>query len=176
MLTNYKIARDLLMKTLITILLSCSLLLGLFAFSACAESPLVGGWTTPDSPEITPELQDLFDKATEGLLGVSYTPVALVGTQLVSGMNYCFLCEAKAVIPDAVPYYVNVTVYKDLEGNAKVTDIEGVETHFTSEIAAFVGEGADSASADEQPAAEEIQEEDTCCCCCQRKCCGRSGS
>ena len=105
------------MKTLVTILISCSLLFGLFAFSACAETPAVlGGWSTPDSPEISPELQELFDKATEGLLGVNYTPVALIGTQLVSGMNYCFLCEAKAVIPDAVPYYVNVTVYKDLEG------------------------------------------------------------
>ncbi|MBQ3374347.1 MAG: hypothetical protein IJG40_14585 [Oscillospiraceae bacterium] len=163
------------MKTLITILLSCSLLLGLFAFSAWAESPLVGGWTAPDSPEITPELQELFDKATEGLLGVNYTPVALIGTQLVSGMNYCFLCEAKAVIPDAVPYYVNVTVYRDLQGNAKVTDIEGVETHSTSEIAAFVGEEADSSLTEEQPSAEEIQD-DTCCCCCRRRCCGRSGS
>ena len=164
------------MKTLTAILICCSLLFGIFAFSACAETPLLGGWSTPDSPEITPELQELFDKATEGLLGVSYTPLALVGTQLVSGMNYCFLCEAKAVIPNAVPYYVNVTVYKDLEGNAKVTDIEGVETHSTSEIAAFVGVEADSAPAEEQPAAEEIQEEDTCCCCCQRKCGGRSRS
>jgi hypothetical protein len=164
------------MKILVTVLISCSLLFGIFAFSACAETPVLGGWSTPDSPEITPELQELFDKATEGLLGVNYTPVALIGTQLVSGMNYCFLCEAKAVIPDAVPYYVNVTVYKDLEGNAKVTDIEGVETHSTSEIAAFVGEEADSALTQENPAAEETPEETTCCCCCQRRCCGRSGS
>ena len=164
------------MKTLTAILICCSLLFGIIAFSACAETPLLGGWSTPDSPEITPELQELFDKATEGLLGVNYTPVALIGTQLVSGMNYCFLCEAKAVIPDAVPYYVNVTVYKDLEGNAKVTDIEGVETHSASEIAAFVGEETGNALTQEKPAAEEAPEENTCCCCCQRRCCGHSES
>ena len=162
------------MKTLITLLICCSILFGIFVFSACAETPVLGDWSAPDSPEVTPELQELFDKATEGLLGVSYTPLALVGTQLVSGMNYCFLCEAKAVIPNAVPYYVNVTVYKDLEGNTKVTDIEGVETHSSSEIAAFVGGEAENALTQENPAAEETPEENTCCCCCQRRCCGRN--
>ena len=117
------------MKTMLAMLLSCSLLFGLFACSAFAETPLLGGWNSPESPEITLELQEIFDQATEGLLGVNYTPVALIGTQVVSGMNYCFLCEAKTVIPNAVPYYANVTVYKYLNGKATVTDIEELETH-----------------------------------------------
>ena len=125
------------MKTMLAMLLSCSLLFGLFACSAFAEAPLLGGWNSPESPEITPELQEIFDQATEDLLGVNYTPVALIGTQVVAGMNYCFLCEAKTVVPNAVPYYANVTVYKDLNGKATVTDIEELETHSSSEIAAY---------------------------------------
>ncbi|MBP5168414.1 MAG: SGNH/GDSL hydrolase family protein [Oscillospiraceae bacterium] len=134
------------MKNLLAMLLSCSLLFSVFACSAFAETSLLGGWNTPDSPEITPELQEIFDQATEGLLGVNYTPVALVGTQVVSGMNYCFLCEAKVVVPDAVPYYANITIYKDLNGKATVTEIEKLETHSASEIAAYVEEpGSDEA-------------------------------
>ena len=125
------------MKTMLAMLLSCSLLFALFACSAFAEAPLLGGWNSPESPEITPELQEIFDQATEDLLGVNYTPVALIGTQVVAGMNYCFLCEAKTVVPNAVPYYANVTVYKDLNGKATVTDIEELETHSSSEIAAY---------------------------------------
>jgi hypothetical protein len=54
---------------------------------------------------LTEEAQSAFDKAMEGLVGVNYTPLALLGTQLVSGTNYSFLCEAAVVYPDAQPYY-----------------------------------------------------------------------
>lgn len=125
------------MKQILTVLLSCSLLLAFFAFPAAAEEPLVGGWNTPDSPEITDELREIFDRATELLSGVDYTPLALVGTQVVAGTNYCFFCEARAVVPDAVPYYANVTVYRDLNGNVSILDVEELETHSASEIVAY---------------------------------------
>ena len=154
------------MKNILAALLSCIFLFGCFAFSVSADEPIVGGWSSPESPEITPELQEVFEKATEGILGVTYTPVALVGTQVVAGMNYCFLCEAKAVVPEVEPYYVNVTVYQDLSGKATVTNIEGVESHSSSEIAAYVGEPEADGTA-----TEETQEDFPCCCCCKRQCC-----
>ena len=74
-----------------------------------------------------PEAQDegfaAFEKAVEGLLGVNYTPVHVLGEQVVAGMNYCVLCQAKVVAPDAAPYYCLVYVYKDLNGEASVTDV-----------------------------------------------------
>ena len=41
-----------------------------------AEGEIVGGWTRAESPVITNEFKKVFNKATEGLTGVSYTPVA----------------------------------------------------------------------------------------------------
>ncbi len=141
------------MKQMISILILAGLALS-FGISAFAE-PLLGGWQTPDSPELTPEAQAAFDKAMEGLVGVSYVPVALLGTQVVSGQNYSILCEAKVVYPGAEPYYAKVTIYEDLQGNVSITDIEKVETHTVSEQAAF----ASSPSPDPVPESAPVQQE-----------------
>lgn len=81
---------------------------------------VVGGWTNAEDPAMTEELRSIFEKATEGLLGVNYIPVACLGTQIVAGTNYCFLAQATVVYPDAAPKYVLVYVYQDLSGNATV--------------------------------------------------------
>ena len=60
------------MRKLIAIVLVAMML---FTCSALAESPL-GGWTLSESIELTDDLTALFDKGMEGLMGVSYTPVA----------------------------------------------------------------------------------------------------
>ena len=62
-------------------------------------------------------------KAMEGFAGVGYVPVAMVAQQVVAGMNYRFLCEATTVLPGAETDYALVTVYKDLNGNAEITEI-----------------------------------------------------
>ena len=97
------------MKKMISVLLIAGLLLALSLSASAEAGQRVGGWQTPDTPELTPEAQAAFDKAMEGLVGVRYVPVALLGTQLVSGMNYCILCEATVVYPGAEPYYARVT-------------------------------------------------------------------
>lgn len=121
------------MKKLFALLLAAMMLL---ALAACGQTeaeetkdvddsapPVVGGWTITEDAALTDEAQAAFDKALDGLTGVGYTPLALLGTQLVSGTNYCILCEAKVVYPDAVPYYALVYVYADLQGNAEILDI-----------------------------------------------------
>ncbi len=87
----------------------------------------VGGWTLTEDGALTEEAQSAFDKAMEGLVGVNYTPLALLGTQIVSGTNYCFLCEATVVYPGAQPYYSVVTVYQDLQGAAEVRNIAALD-------------------------------------------------
>ena len=76
-------------------------------------------------PESEDEGLAAFAKAAETLLGVDYTPVTVTGEQVVSGMNYCVLCQARTVAPEARPYYCFLHLYRDLQGNVSVqsTDI-----------------------------------------------------
>ena len=110
------------MKKMMALILA---LVMVFALAACGQqkAPAVGGWTPVEDGKMTDDAQSAFDKAMEGLIGVNYTPVALLGTQLVSGTNYCILCEASVVSPDAKPYYALVYLYQDLKGAAEVTNI-----------------------------------------------------
>lgn len=116
------------MKRITGIVLTVLLLL---ALTACGgqkpEGQTVGGWTLTEDAALTPEAKDAFEKAMDGLVGVNYTPVALLGTQLVSGTNYCFLCEAAVVRPDAQPYYALVSVYQDLQGKAEIRNIVAMD-------------------------------------------------
>lgn len=87
------------------------------------EGPLSGGWTASDSPEITDEIQAVFDKGLDGLVGVEYVPVAYLGSQVVAGTNHCILAQATAVVPDAQPYYVLIYLYEDLQGEVEILNI-----------------------------------------------------
>lgn len=88
-----------------------------------SDEQLSGGWTQPESPELTEEARAALDKAMEGFVGAQYNPVALVSTQVVAGTNYCILCECTLAVPDAETTYALVYVYEDLEGNAELTQI-----------------------------------------------------
>ena len=89
-----------------------------------ADEELVGGWQKVESPELIDEAKAAFEKATEGLLGVDYKPVALLDTQVVAGTNYRILCEATVVYPGAETQKVVMTIYEDLDGNASILSIE----------------------------------------------------
>lgn len=93
-----------------------------------SEAPsLVGGWTITKDITVSDEAKAAFDKALDGFTGVDYQPLALLGTQVVAGTNYCILCEAKVVYPDAVPYYALVYIYADLQGGAKILNIVSLD-------------------------------------------------
>lgn len=67
-------------------------------------------WDLSAPTEVTEEVRAIFDKATEGLLGVSYVPVCVLGVQ---GDTYCILCKATVIYPNAEPNNVLVYVNKD---------------------------------------------------------------
>ncbi len=159
------------MKKRICLLMTLCLLLALPAFSgsirAKAESAQVGGWKIEESLEIDEKAQAVFEKATEGLLGVGYTPIQLLGTQLVSGTNYCFLSEAQVVYPGAEPGYALVYIYENLQGEAKVTNIvdltlDEVLTLGEEDIAKFAQpeepEAAEEPAAEAEPAPAEAEQ------------------
>ena len=82
---------------------------------------LLGGWTINSKFEPNENINAMaaFDKATESLESYKYTVIAVLGSQIVAGTNYSYLCRAEMVVPDAKPEYV--IVYEDLEGNAEIT-------------------------------------------------------
>ena len=84
---------------------------------------LLGGWQATEDAAVTEELQAVFEKALEGLLGVDYTPVAYLGSQVVAGMNHCFLCVATTVVPGAEPSYALAYMYQDLSGGVKLMNV-----------------------------------------------------
>lgn len=86
-------------------------------------SDLPGAWQEPETPAITEEAVAAFHKATDGLVGVDYVPVALLSTQVVAGTNYRILCEATVVYPGEQMHYVVMTLSEDLAGNVSVLDV-----------------------------------------------------
>ena len=85
---------------------------------------LAGGWGSAmlSGSEIPSDAKEAFDKATADLLGASYEPVAYLGSQVVAGINYSYLCTVSAVTENPVAKLCKVIVYKDLEGGATVTE------------------------------------------------------
>ena len=65
---------------------------------------------------------EAFNKAIDCLDGYRYEVVAVLGSQVVAGMNYSYLCKGEMVIPDAKPDYNIVNVYEDLKGDAQITE------------------------------------------------------
>lgn len=86
-------------------------------------SALPGGWQEPETPDMTEAATAAFQKATDGLVGVEYVPVALLSTQVVAGTNYRILCEATVIYPGEQMHYVVMTLHEDLAGNVHVLDV-----------------------------------------------------
>lgn len=62
-----------------------------------------------------------FKKAAKGLVGVSYTPLALLGTQVVAGTNYKFLCRGDIMDGLTTSCLYEVIVYSDVQGKCEIT-------------------------------------------------------
>jgi hypothetical protein len=86
------------------------------------EATIPGGWT-PYSTTISKEAMDIFNKTKP--IGVNYTPLA-VSTQVVSGTNYRFFCNAQVVYPNSPNDAVITQIYKPLNGDAHITSITKV--------------------------------------------------
>lgn len=89
------------------------------------STPITGGWAINNDFDGIDDANAMsaFEKATEDLDGYRYDVAAVLGSQIVAGTNYLYLCRAEMVVPDAKPEYVILKVYEDLEGNAEITGI-----------------------------------------------------
>ena len=93
--------------------------------SAVAEENCISGsWKRAADPTLTVKVRKTFDKAFDGLEGVSYTPVAVLASRTTaSGRQYRVLCKATVVYPGAEMHYAVVDVYESLEGNANIISV-----------------------------------------------------
>ncbi len=88
------------------------------------SSNLVGAFS-PYSCKISGEAEGAFKEALNGILGVTYSPVA-VSQQVVAGMNYKFFCNTQAATRYPNNGAAIVSVYKALTGPAHITHIQEV--------------------------------------------------
>ena len=88
---------------------------------AAQEAVLPGGWT-PFRP-VDAETMAVFVLATKDLVGVGYTPLQ-VSTQVVAGMNYRYICDARIVYPGVEATKALVEIYQPPGGKPHITRIE----------------------------------------------------
>lgn len=87
----------------------------------------VGAWeiATPGGKPImmpSEDAQAAFDSAAAKYTGVDLKPLSLLGSQVVAGMNYKYLCYGETVTENPAAALYIVDVYRDLEGNAEITN------------------------------------------------------
>ena len=86
---------------------------------------LSGGWYTNAPGKLgmlsDEKVQSSFDKATETLTGMTFSPITVVGKQIVAGTNYAILCYGKPSTANPVEAVYLMTIYADLEGNCSMT-------------------------------------------------------
>ena len=98
-----------------------------------SEEEVVGGFVDVEDGTLTDELKEIFNKATEGYVGMSLEPIELYQTQVVAGINYKFVCSGNKTTNPPITGSYFVTVYEDLEGNCSIIDVETI-TESTGDV------------------------------------------
>ena len=123
------------MKKFVSLLVLAALLLSCLIAPSFAEESLLGVWcANVDHPtEIPQDVLDAFQAATESTTGYVYKPIALLGSQVVAGMNYCLLCETTLAVPDAQPSYALVYFYDGVNGEKEILKVDEIKfcTYYT---------------------------------------------
>lgn len=90
---------------------------------------IVGGWQVFEetTSACTDEEKAVFDKAVDGLDGVDYEPIRVLGTQVVAGTNYAFLARGTTVTAEPVAQWYVLVAYQDLDGNVSLTSVQLVD-------------------------------------------------
>ncbi|HBI51439.1 MAG TPA: hypothetical protein DDX72_01505 [Ruminococcaceae bacterium] len=99
-------------------------------FQTIIGEQLMGGFTANSGLFTISKNETVYSaykKAMKELVGVSYSPVAYLGSQIVSGTNYLVLCRSKGVYPGASYGWSLVTIYSNLNGDASVGDIQALD-------------------------------------------------
>ena len=89
-----------------------------------SDAPLVGAYNTnlvSFSIKDNPDAMNAFEAAfPNGYNYTHYEPIALLGTQVVSGTNYLYLCKSTWTDYQENVSFVLLQIYQDLSGKSKV--------------------------------------------------------
>jgi len=111
-----------------------------------------GAWQAQD-PEgagmLDQKAATAFSAALEGYTGMSFDPIATLGTQLVAGTNYRILCAGTTVTAEPQTGLYVLTIYEDLSGNVELTDVSrlDINAYVTPPVVEEVDAGAATVSA-----------------------------
>ena len=83
-------------------------------------------WNIPESIALSQEQETLFTEAMEGLLGVSYVPLAYLGGMPETEMH-CFLCTGTIIYPGQMPAYKLVYVSSSQGEDARIVKIQDLD-------------------------------------------------
>ena len=114
-------------KIIIFCLIVCLCLVGCGKKVSPNKGEVVGGWTANTdikAVNISEDASKAFTKATAEYTGMTLEPVALLGTQVVSGTNYMFLCKGTTVTENPITSLKIVVVYNDLNNKSSITSVK----------------------------------------------------
>lgn len=95
-----------------------------------ADGPFVQN--TKYTPHISDEDAERFNKAVEGQIGVKYTPIQLLATQVVNGTNYAYLAHGLFVLNGEQEGYVIITINEDPQGSLDCKKFESLDVNALS--------------------------------------------
>ena len=87
----------------------------------------VGSWQAnkkASAVKLPKAVQKAFNKATKKYTGVTFTPMAYFGEQVVAGTNYALICKATTVTAKPTISLKKVTIFVNLKGKAKITGVK----------------------------------------------------
>lgn len=93
-------------------------------------TPLAGGWHTPSELTSIPlpdDAKTAFKNASLGFSGNKIESMALLGTQVVAGMNYAVLCRVTPDVENAVSTVQVIIIYSDPQKSASITSFSPVD-------------------------------------------------
>ncbi len=91
---------------------------------------LVGGWTieVPAKPiELSENVQAIFDKANENMVGATYYPISQVAHQNKDGKNYAILCFGRLSDQNSTTGVFLLTIKEDENGADTIVSISHVD-------------------------------------------------
>ena len=97
------------------------------AETSSGKTAIAGGWEVTEDSSVTEEAREVFEQAMPDHDRVDYEPVALLATQVVAGINYCFLRRTTVVDSDEQPSYQIVYIWQNPAGDVQVLEVQDIE-------------------------------------------------
>lgn len=90
---------------------------------------MLGGWTVNTETNNMMADDDVarFETAMEGLLGVNYTPVQVIATQVVNGTNYAYLASGSTVTAEPKNGWYVIVVNENTSGEVSLINIREID-------------------------------------------------